>query len=174
MKDSIENSWAPHPGFEPPPPAQQAGALPLDHSATFTLSVRSRKGLHHFHAPPFSKIMDPPLLVSCLELDFSHGLPIVGSWVRSQLLARTHWGLCWTAVSSHYMSACHLIAVLVPMYIYIGTYMCHSDLPWLPLLSLQHLGTYSRDFLWINAAPWLVWLQKCLISLAADECPDFY
>ena len=31
MKDGIENSWAPHPGFEPPPSAQQAGALPLDH-----------------------------------------------------------------------------------------------------------------------------------------------
>ena len=33
MKDGIENSLAPHPGFEPPPSAQQAGTLPLDHSA---------------------------------------------------------------------------------------------------------------------------------------------
>ena len=42
MKDGIENSWAPHPGFEPPPSVQQAGALPLDHSAalmTITMSV---------------------------------------------------------------------------------------------------------------------------------------
>ena len=31
MKDGIENSWAPHPGIEPPPSAQQASALPLDH-----------------------------------------------------------------------------------------------------------------------------------------------
>ena len=35
MKEGIENSWAPHPGFEPPPSAQQAGALPLDHSAAW-------------------------------------------------------------------------------------------------------------------------------------------
>ena len=35
MKDNIENSWAPHLGFEPLPSAQQAGILPLDHSAAF-------------------------------------------------------------------------------------------------------------------------------------------
>ena len=33
MKDGIENSWVPYPGFEPPPSAQQASVLPLDHSA---------------------------------------------------------------------------------------------------------------------------------------------
>ena len=38
MKDGIENSWAPHPGFELPPSAQQAGTLPLDHSALIMVS----------------------------------------------------------------------------------------------------------------------------------------
>ena len=33
MKDDIENSWVPHPGFESPPSAQQAGILLLSHSA---------------------------------------------------------------------------------------------------------------------------------------------
>ena len=35
MKDGIENLGLPHPGFEPSPPAQQAGTLPLDHSAAY-------------------------------------------------------------------------------------------------------------------------------------------
>ena len=35
MKASFENSWAPHLGFEPRPLAQQAGVLPLDHSAAW-------------------------------------------------------------------------------------------------------------------------------------------
>ena len=33
MKAKFENSWASHPGFEPRPSVQQAGILPLDHSA---------------------------------------------------------------------------------------------------------------------------------------------
>ena len=38
MKDDIKNSWAPHPGFESHPSAQQDGILPLDHSAAFPVA----------------------------------------------------------------------------------------------------------------------------------------
>ena len=37
MKDDIEDSRAPRPGFEPPSSAQQAGILPLDHSAAYAI-----------------------------------------------------------------------------------------------------------------------------------------
>ena len=38
MKDGIENSWVPLPGFEPQPSAQQASILSQDHSAAVVLS----------------------------------------------------------------------------------------------------------------------------------------
>ena len=43
MKVNFENSLVPHPGFEPRPSAQQAGVLPLDHSA----DVMRRLGVWH-------------------------------------------------------------------------------------------------------------------------------
>ena len=46
MKGGIENSLAPHPGFEPLPSAQQAGALPLDHSAASTKLLEAIKDIH--------------------------------------------------------------------------------------------------------------------------------
>ena len=35
IKNGIETSWAPHPGFEPPPSEQQAGMLPLNSVSCF-------------------------------------------------------------------------------------------------------------------------------------------
>ena len=41
MKVNFENSYAPHPGFEPipGPSAQQAGVLPLDQSVALNKSI---------------------------------------------------------------------------------------------------------------------------------------
>ena len=43
MKDGIENSCSPHPGIEPPPSVQQAGALPLYQTKRITSSNETQK-----------------------------------------------------------------------------------------------------------------------------------
>ena len=50
-----------------------------------------------------------------LIVEHSTSILINGSRVRSPLLASINLVLCWTDVTSSAISACHIIAVLVPM-----------------------------------------------------------